>query len=365
MLRAMSPAAVTVKFLPRGYQDGRYEQWLRQFPGMRPQWGHCRFVFDRDARDYDWLVVYEDLPRRARERYSLGSERLACSRARTILLTTEPSMVKTYGGDFLDQFGIVVTYQEPWAIAHPNLIFSHAGEHWFYGLSRHGVRTYDEMKAAQPPPKPRLISTVCSSKRQRHTLHFDRYAFTQKLAAALPELEVFGHGVRDMDDKAEALDPYRYHLAVENQICPFYLSEKLPDAFLAFTLPFYCGCPNVGDYFDPESYIALDMGNFDHALATIREALATQQYEKRLPAIVEARKRVLDEHNLFALLHRIVRDRDPGGGPAGGTILSRHALRRNPLVLVRGTVEKLRVRARHARLARLARGRRTQPSQRI
>lgn len=345
----MPESSITVKFLARSEKS---RLWLRQFPGKLPVWGNCRFVFDTGARAYDWLVVCDDLPRLGQERYSLGSETLACPRGRTLLLTTEPSAVKTYGSDYTGQFGFVVTYQEPWALEHANRIYSHAGEHWFYGLSATVAVTYDELKARQPQPKTRLISTVCSNKQQRHTLHFDRYAFTQRLAAALPELEVFGHGVRDMADKAEALDPYRYHVAIENQICPHYWSEKLSDALLGFTLPFYCGCRNVGEYFAPECYIPIDIGDFDAALATIREALATNQYEKRLPAIVEARRRVLDEHNLFALLYRIIRDRDPGPGGEGiGTRLySRHALRRHrPLSVVRGLAEKLRVRIRHAR----------------
>ena len=343
----MSDPIITVKFLARWYQAGQYDQWLRQFPGRQPVWGNCRFVFDREAQTYDWLVVYDDLPRNGTERYSLGSVPLACPRRRTILLTTEPSSVKTYGSDYLAQFGFVVTYQEPWAISHPNLIFSHAGEHWFYGLSAHGVVDYDELKRRQSPAKKSLISTVCSSKKQRHTMHHDRYAFTQRLAAAIPEMDVFGHGVRDMADKAEAVDPYRYHVAVENQIAPHYWSEKPADAFLGFSLPFYCGCPNLSDYFPAESYIPIDIDDFDGALATIREALATNQYDKRLPAIIEARRRVLDEHNLFALLHRIIRERDPGpGGEGPGTTLySRHALRSHrPLAGLRMMLDKARVR---------------------
>jgi len=345
----MSGQEVIVKFLPRGYRDGHFEQWLRQFPGQQPVWGNCRFVFDRAARNYDWLVIYNDLPNPG----SLpDGELLACPRGRTILLAPEPSSVRTYGSGFLAQFGLVVTYQEPWAITHPNLIFSHAGEYWFYGLSEKHAVSYDELKRRQPPAKERLISTVCSSKKQRHTLHYDRYDFTQRLAAALPEMDVFGHGVRNMEDKAEALDPYRYHVIVENQICPHYWSEKLADAFLAFTLPFYCGCPNLSDYFDPESCLPIDIRNFDASVGVIRDAIAGHAYEKRLPAIVEARRRVLDEHNLFALLHRIIRDRDPGpgGGGAGTRIYSQHAMwRHRPLATARGLIEKLRVRARHAR----------------
>jgi len=346
----MPEPKITVKFMPRGYRAGHFEQWVRQFPGNQPVWGHCRFVFDRDARDYDWLVIYNDLPRSTSGQPD--GELLACPRGRTILLAPEPSSVRTYGSDFLAQFGIVVAYQEPWALSHPNLILSHAGEYWFYGLSETRALTYDEMRHAAPPPKPRLISTVCSSKQQRHTLHFDRYTFTQRLAAALPELEVFGHGVRDMADKAEALDPYRYHVAIENQVCPHYWSEKLADALLGFTLPFYCGCPNVADYFDPACLIPIDIGAFDASLATIREALATDQYQKRLPAIIEARRLVLEEHNLFALLNRIIRDRDPGpgGGGCGTRIYGQHTLwHHRPLAGLRTVMEKARVRIHAAR----------------
>lgn len=345
----MSAPSVTVKFLPRGYRSGLNNQFLRQFPGNRPEWGRCRFTFDPDARTYDWLVVYEDLPPLGSERHSLGFESLACPRARTILMTTEPSMVKTYGNDFLAQFGLIVTYQEPWAISHPNPIFSHAGEYWFYGLSPTRMLSYDELRNAAPPAKTKTISTVCSNKRQRHTMHCDRYLFTQRLRQAMPELEVFGHGVRYLSDKAEALDAYQYHVTIENQVSPHYWSEKLADAFLGFTLPLYCGCPNVQDYFPPESLIPIDIDDFDGALATIREAIATRQYEKRLPAILEARRRVLDEHNLFALLDRIIRDRDPGAASLepGAKIYSRHGLRRHrPLSVVRLMIEKMRVQSR-------------------
>ena len=32
--------------------------WLHQLPHHEPVWGNCEFVFDRDAREYDWLLVY-------------------------------------------------------------------------------------------------------------------------------------------------------------------------------------------------------------------------------------------------------------------------------------------------------------------
>lgn len=348
----MPDRTVVVKFLSGGPAGKNRSRWLRQFPGRKPEWGNCRFVLDEEAREYDWLVVYDDLPREQVGRFSLRVETLACPRARTILVTTEPSSIKPYGTDYLAQFGMVVTYQEPWAISHPNLVFSHCGEHWHYGVRLPEPTTYDELKNTPLPAKQRVLSTVCSSKKERHTLHYSRFAFTQKLVAAMPELEVFGRGVRPVLDKREAIDPYRYHIAIENQISPHYWSEKLADVFLGFALPIYGGCPNVGDYFPAESYIPIDIHDAEGAIATIREAIATNQYEKRLPAILEGRRLVLDEHNLFALLQRLIRDRDlgPGGFAPGAKIYSRHALRRKrPLTAVRFLIEKMRWQARNVR----------------
>jgi len=41
-----------------------------------------------------------------------------------------------------------------------------------------------------------------------------------------------------MNDKAAALDPYQYHIAIENHVFTHHMTEKLPDAFLGYTLPF-------------------------------------------------------------------------------------------------------------------------------
>ena len=84
--------------------------WKRLLPGSDDRWGNCQFIFDIDAREYDWLVVYHDVPR---DKWSFGQEPLACARERTILVTTEPSTITVYGTNYLRQFGMVLTSQEP------------------------------------------------------------------------------------------------------------------------------------------------------------------------------------------------------------------------------------------------------------
>lgn len=71
--------------------------------------------------------------------------------------------------------------------------------------------------------KAHTISTIYSSKRQWHTMHAQRFAFIQRMRELLPEMDVFGRGATPMDDKADALAPYRYHLAVENHIAPHHI----------------------------------------------------------------------------------------------------------------------------------------------
>ncbi|MDB5594708.1 MAG: glycosyltransferase [Hyphomicrobiales bacterium] len=326
-------APVRVKFVGRVPHNVAPRIWQRQLPGHGPDYHGCRFLFDLDEEDYDWLVVYDDLPTIPGERFSTRTMELACPPEHTILLTMEPSTIKLYGSAFLSQFGVVISSQEPEVIRHRGHVHSQAGLRWYYGLGSTDMMNYDELSSTPPLDKTRVISTVCSSKRQRHTLHNLRWDFTQKLARLIPELEVFGHGVRAMDDKAEALGPYRYHVAVENFEGPHHWTEKLADSFLACTLPFYFGAPNAGDYFPEASFIPIDIHDAEGAAEIIRGAIENNEWEKRLPAIMEARRRVLEEHNLFALVARHIRRLDALAASApGGTLRSRRAARKaNPL----------------------------------
>ncbi len=50
--------------------------------------GGCRFIFDASCREYDWLLVYDEMPR------NVGSvvketEPLACPKEHTVLVTED------------------------------------------------------------------------------------------------------------------------------------------------------------------------------------------------------------------------------------------------------------------------------------
>ncbi len=192
---------------------------------------------------------------------------------------------------------------------------------------------------------------VYSPKAMRHTLHHHRAGFMRWLVEHMPELDTFGrHTARPLDDKAECLRDYRYHVAIENFIGAHHWTEKLADPFLGLALPFYFGCPNLADYFPEDSFIRIDIRDPAGALHIIRTAMANNEYEKRLPALIEARRRVMFEYNLFAVvareiarLHRVDAQVKPGTA-----VLSRRAMRfSSPAVTLRDIYVKVRGRLLH------------------
>jgi len=344
---------IRVKFMAKKLRPDQVANWRRQLPDAAPCWGSCKFIFDPDERNYDWLVVYDDLSPVADEKFSLRKEVLACPAEHTVLVTAEPSSIKCYSTDYCAQFALVITHHQPWAIRHPNLLYMQTGYPWFYGRGSHGVRSFDQIRSSPPREKCRQISTICSARQNPATLQRARFEFTARLEAALPGLERFGKGVRPLDDKAEVLDDFRYHVAVENDVAPHYFTEKLVDSFLGLSLPFYYGCPNAADYFPEASFIPIDIFDFEGSLRIINKALSEGAYENRLGALEEARLRVLQEHNLFALLARTIEPRhDPGRTNRGGpeVVMSRRARRNSsPLRFIRALSEKQRLKREVAR----------------
>ncbi|MCB1774575.1 MAG: hypothetical protein KDI88_13245 [Gammaproteobacteria bacterium] len=339
---------IRVKMIGHGNRD----MWVRQLPHGGPVWGRCRFLLDRTEPDYDWAVAYEDISPWPGKSKSSACESLACPRRNTLLITAEPSSIKFYGHRFTTQFGVVLTSQEDWALPHPDRIFSQPALQWFYGGPTDCDSAFDFMVAHPPEDKQADLSMVYSPKRMRHTLHRQRNHFMRQLMEALPDMQVFGRGARPLADKSEALDGFRYHVAVENHIGRHHWTEKLADAFLGMTLPFYAGCPNADEYFPAESFIPIDLHDPEAAAGIIRRAIADNEYEKRLPAIREARRRVMYEYNLFAVLEREIVARHSTDVPQqdDAVLYSRYALRRRSLsTRIADALGKLGSRIQHRR----------------
>jgi hypothetical protein len=297
---------IRIKLIARGRQSNRWPLQLPQSGSFSEQ---CSFHFSRDEANYDWLVVVDDVSRGL----FTPAEKLTCADEHTLLVTTEPPTITCYGRRFSAQFAHVLTSQPQSALPHPGRIYSHTGNLWFNGHS------YCELQGQKFPEKTRKLSTVCSSKQQKHTNHNDRYQFCHWLRGKMPDMDLFGHGSKYIEHKHHALDPYRYHLAIENYSGPHHWTEKLADSFLSGCFPIYYGCTNVADYFPSESFIEIDIFKRDEALEKIRSVTENDNhYASRIEALIEARRRVMEEHNLMHMIESLVLQHHRAGRKSSG-----------------------------------------------
>jgi FkbM family methyltransferase len=274
--------------------------WRRQLPTGSTSFGEVQFFADTD--DADVVFVYDALPER---RLVLTKPTL------TVFIASEPPNVKRYNQRFLDQFDAVITADRE--TPHPHRIFTQAGLPWHVGtMSAKGEllaspMMFEELETYSPI-KSKLVSVVSSDKTLTAE-HRARLAFVAKLKEALgDEVDVFGRGIADFSDKRDVLDEYRYHIALENCAIEDYWTEKLADPFLTSTFPIYHGCPNAADYFPAEAFRSINIYEPENAVAIIKDVIHSNIAEQNSEHLNEARRRVMFEHNVFALLARTAQD---------------------------------------------------------
>jgi hypothetical protein len=166
--------------------------------------------------------------------------------------------------------------------------------------------THDQAVSLRTPLKNRQLSAIASRKRM-FPVHKLRDDFLSRLEGDR-RLDIFGSGrARPLARKVDGLLPYRYSIAVENSTSENYWTEKIVDCFLTWTVPVYFGATNIGDYFPEESFIWLPLDDFEEAQSTVNRILdGNDQWDKRLTALDEARKKCLRDYNIGVRLAGIV-----------------------------------------------------------
>ena len=118
---------------------------------------------------------------------------------------------------------------------------------------------------------------------------FDLYGIKWDKPIAGAEAEMRAHVEQclrgPVDDKTEALRGYKFNFALENTICPGYLTEKIFDPMFAGAVPVYLGAPDIIDFVPKECFV--DMRDFK-SYAKLEEFLGNmseEEYRKYIDAI--------------------------------------------------------------------------------
>ena len=274
------------------------ESLKAEYPDFPLEIGALRFVND-NATGADWLVATLDL------RHIVSTR---VPRERRILILTEPDTDLSAG--YVNQFGILVSPQfiagftGIWHQGHGALTNRFSRDVTKPGFA--SAYTYDQLVALQPPEKRDAVAIVVSRKSLLPG-HRRRLRFVARLKKVLGDrLDVFGDGHAKIGLKADAILPYKYHLALENTVMPSYWTEKVADAYLGFALPLVSGPPDLSRWFPAESFVPIDLGDMAKAIDTVVAVLDANIYPSRVPAIVEARNRVIHDERLCPMIARVI-----------------------------------------------------------
>lgn len=264
---------------------------FRQTPNFSQIWGDYKFVIDDDLKECDFWIVYTD--------YKIQTETVKCTPENVIFIpgecyNTSPKFTQK----FLDQFGTIITVQKE--LKHKNIIYSHNANPWFIGKS------FDELNSLEIPDKTKLISVISSDKAFTEG-HRKRVDYVKKLKEYFgDQLDVYGRGIADFDDKWDVLANYKYSIAIENDYCEDWVTEKFFDCLYTHTLPFYYGCPNLESIVNKNSFIRINIDDFESSVKIIEEAIQQNEFDKRVELLKKESTESLHRDNLFPFLVNIL-----------------------------------------------------------
>jgi hypothetical protein len=272
------------------------ETFMRQLPGNFKEEGFIFYENSQLDEIWDLVVVYEGLNDR---------RKIKCKQGGLTFISGEPPMSRRYSSRFLTQFDHLITSHPQ--IQHPNNHITQQALPWHFGLSYSTKQfnyAFDDLLKMQPPLKTKKISFITSNK-QMMPGHKQRMKFLEAISKEFGNLiDIYGQGIKPIDDKAEALLSYQFNICVENSTINDYWTEKIADPILAFSIPLYHGCKNIDQYFNSNSLVRIDTKQIAQSLTTIDTILKSGDtiYSEKLPQLIIERNKLINEFNLFNVI---------------------------------------------------------------
>ncbi len=261
-----------VWFLP--YIDGVHEDFSCYtddgLGSMRDGRIMCRDSYTEDICP-DWLCAGGS---------PYATARTNVPKERRICFLSEPPSVLKYELEYLNQFGIVITTSKFDRYMGQQIVGNQCAG-WFIGVGAGGSEGVNQQffKKLQDVrdyrcKKIKLASIVTSSKNFTEG-HKNRLRFLEEMRERFDGvIDVFGREFHPINDKIEAIAPYKYHISIENSSRNFYWTEKLTDAWIGWSLPIYYGDPTIlSQVPDTRGIEIIDINNPREALEKIDQIL--------------------------------------------------------------------------------------------
>lgn len=266
-------------------------------------------LIPKQDKQYDACFVYEKVDQPIGFKVREGQ---------TYFIPGEPPTIKGFGTPFLKQFDTLVSFRNdlpgksikglvpcltPWRVGLDEALERE-------GAVRH-IRTPEEMKS-KPIQKTKFMSMIVSNK-PGTPLQRARLKLAKTLHEKYPGLvDIYGRGINDIKDKADALDPYLFSIAIENSYIPNYMTEKLTDCFVTMTVPLYSGCPNAANYYN--GFIEIDPWDINSTIKLILELRedAENVYKSYLNILKHSLNDLVYKHSIIAWIKHLTEKSSSG-----------------------------------------------------
>ncbi len=262
---------------------------------------NCFFTADPNDEPFDAVIhinkVSEDIT-------------VTCNPNNVICIATEPSFK--------------LRWENRW-IYEKNAVFAHIvgmvesppkGDKRYYNKDAVGLcrwlldKSYPEIQQLDVSQKPDNDKVLwITSNTLGLPAHFKRMYFYEYIKKHHADtFNIFGRGIHYIDSKYDGFAEHKYILAIENCYGQVTWSEKLTDCLLMGALPFYCGMDILEKHLPKDCYISIDITKPEQAVKIIQQAIRGKEWEKRLPAIQEARERIMKKYNIIPYMSRFIQD---------------------------------------------------------
>ena len=95
----------------------------------------------------------------------------------------------------------------------------------------------------------------------------------------------------------KSLKNYRFSIAIENQVEPYWFTEKIVNCFASMTIPIYIGATKIDKFFNPDGIIQVHPKDYDN-LENIIKICTKEYYDERIDIVLENYYKSLQFENI-------------------------------------------------------------------